>query len=119
MPHFVRIVAPVASPTQCWSCHTHKNTDGFADRGLVIQHYGHVYTCAQCARDMGRLFGMVDGEQLARALDVCREQSERINALEAELEAERAPEAKVVSLTEAIKLHEKAKRRTPRAKTPA
>lgn len=88
-----------APPSVCIYCQTHAHPEGFLVRStLEIPVYGRVYECAGCAKDSGRAVGMVDGAELRDALEANADQARQIADLAAQLEIERAPGAKVVSV---------------------
>lgn len=106
--------APVGSPTVCSWCKTHAHKEGFA-MGPTYDGYGREWICAGCARSLGKAFGMVDRGVYEDLAEIAAEQDRQLVALRAELEVERAPEAKLVTLETAAKLidlaGERAKRR--------
>lgn len=110
---------PIGSPTTCSWCKTHAHPDGFA-LGPEYLAYGREWVCASCARSLGAAFGMVSAEQYERAISERDGLAGQNATLAAELEVERSPAAKLVSLEDAMHVlgvvdldAERKKRRAP------
>lgn len=119
MSRFLRVPAPVFSPTRCTSCSGNRCDNGFFDLMVDTEAvngyredgepmparpgegvFGHLYLCADCLDQLITLRGGLTPESAAELDGQLVLQGTRIVRLEEELEQERAPEAKVVSIEE-------------------
>lgn len=118
MPAFQLLPAPVFSPTRCVSCMANKSEFGFVDLlvddealngysevdGSAIvregQNFGHLYLCGDCVGAAATLLHWRSPERIAEIEQMVANLDLKIAALEAELDVERSPESKVVSLTQ-------------------
>ena len=119
MPGFMYVPSPIFSPTRCCACQATKCDGGFID--LLVDSeavkgystdgapvvaddggptFGHLYLCADCVVAACQPLGYVSPQARNELLELIGSQESTIETLRAELEHERSPEAKVVSVAE-------------------
>ena len=91
MPDFQRVNAPVFTPTQCVTCMTGSDRDGFVDLLVDMVHpIGHLYMCAHCLYQAGRQVGMLDPDQAQNLTDRLVAGQNTITQIQAELDSLKA-----------------------------
>lgn len=96
--------AGLMAPRQCVCCggddlpmvDTIRQIPEFTRAGHVYR----VYVCPRCVRQMARLHGYVDADTHHHAVRRADILAERVANLETELDRERSPESKVISVRE-------------------
>lgn len=101
MPEFQRVAAPIYSPTQCISCSTHADPEGFVDLlAEQLPPYGRVYLCAGCVKQAGKQIGMLEEKQANHLRVRLTDAVQEIAVLNTKLEEER--QNKFVTMSDVI-----------------
>ena len=86
MPEFSLVPSPFFSPTQCATCSTHADPDGFVDLIVEIFPHGRIYMCSKCINQAGIKAGMYSKRQYDGLLGKLKATENQLHEAKAEVE---------------------------------
>lgn len=89
LPDFIPVSAPVYTPTQCATCSSQHDGEGFLDLLVDLPVSGHLYMCASCVRQAATAMGWTEPRLVAEQAGRLDDERAEVERLKAALEFER------------------------------
>lgn len=89
LPDFIPVPAPVYTPTQCATCSSQHDGEGFLDLLVDLPVSGHLYMCASCVRQAATAMGWTEPRLVAEQAGRLDDERAEVERLKAALEFER------------------------------